>query len=291
MKRKHSYRTFGNERKVQISRTDIDFQYLKTMPAFFPFTVEKSVRYGHFAFQEEYSFYALLIMLEDGELLYQCNGKTILLKPGMVLFIPSGATYSFSTTSSAFYQKNVVEFGGKEIVSVCNLLEINHFSAFTPDDSLSYLRAVEALREIMGKKDAALPKILSHAFELLVMFSIQSREAQTKSSLWERAKYLLGSDLEKKLLLPDAAKSLKISLSSLNRLFQTNLGEPPLKYRNICRLNAAKDLLRHSNLSIKEIAEKVGFCNQFYFSSEFQRYIGESPSNYRRHFVKDLANE
>lgn len=286
MNRKHSYRTIGNEKKAQILRTDIDLRHLKTMPAFFPFTIEEAVRRGRFAFREEFSFYALLILLKSGELLYQCSGQRVLLKPGMVLFIPSGATYSFSTTASACYEKVVVEFGGKEIVPICNSLGMNRFAVFTPDDSSVFPAAVDVLKEFISQKDVPLPKILGCAFELLVMFSMQNRTAQSKGSLLERAKYLFGSDLEKKLLLPDAAKALKISLSSLNRLFQNNLGQSPLKYRNICRLNAAKDLLRHSNLSVKEIAAKTGFCNQFYFSKEFQNHIGETPSAYRKRVCK-----
>ena len=34
-------------------------------------------------------------------------------------------------------------------------------------------------------------------------------------------------------------------------------------------------------MSIKEIAYRLGYCNQFYFAEEFRHVTGRSPSAYR----------
>lgn len=47
------------------------------------------------------------------------------------------------------------------------------------------------------------------------------------------------------------------------------------------KINTSKELLRFTNLSIKEIANKVGFENSLYFSRLFKQETNLSPSEYR----------
>ena len=47
----------------------------------------------------------------------------------------------------------------------------------------------------------------------------------------------------------------------------------------------AKLELELNKLSIAEISEKYGFCDQFYFSRFFKKHIGESPRQYKLHHV------
>ena len=47
------------------------------------------------------------------------------------------------------------------------------------------------------------------------------------------------------------------------------------------RIEHSIDLLKNSNFSIKEISEKSGFSNQYYFSSCFKKITGITPSQFR----------
>jgi AraC-like DNA-binding protein len=48
------------------------------------------------------------------------------------------------------------------------------------------------------------------------------------------------------------------------------------------RLDAAKAMLRMSNLGIGEIARRLGFCDIYHFSRRFRSHVGCAPSHYRR---------
>lgn len=48
------------------------------------------------------------------------------------------------------------------------------------------------------------------------------------------------------------------------------------------RMNHAKRMLISSDLTIKEIATKVGFENEFYFSNVFKKYDKSSPGIYHK---------
>jgi transcriptional regulator GlxA family with amidase domain len=47
------------------------------------------------------------------------------------------------------------------------------------------------------------------------------------------------------------------------------------------RMNRAKQLLRTSNLSIKEVAQELGYMRQHEFTRAFSRALGKSPSEWR----------
>jgi transcriptional regulator GlxA family with amidase domain len=56
----------------------------------------------------------------------------------------------------------------------------------------------------------------------------------------------------------------------------------PQAYLQSLRIAAAKDLLRHSNLSIGDIAWQLGLHDVSYFSQLFRRHSGISPLHYRK---------
>ncbi|WP_128658171.1 AraC family transcriptional regulator [Paenibacillus sp. 598K] len=66
------------------------------------------------------------------------------------------------------------------------------------------------------------------------------------------------------------------------RLFRRQLGLSPHDYHRRCKLVRAQELLRSSELSINEIAERLHFSGIHYFSKAFKQFAGRSPSDYRR---------
>ena len=65
-------------------------------------------------------------------------------------------------------------------------------------------------------------------------------------------------------------------------LFSRLVGEPPAKYIARWRTLAAADLLRKKGLSTNEVAEHVGYCDEDALAKAFKRYMGMSPTEYRR---------
>ncbi len=59
-------------------------------------------------------------------------------------------------------------------------------------------------------------------------------------------------------------------------------GRTPHQVLTAIRMDHAKRLLRHSGMSIGEIAESVGFDNVFHFSRQFKRQLGATPTAFRK---------
>ena len=72
-----------------------------------------------------------------------------------------------------------------------------------------------------------------------------------------------------------------ISKGYLRKLFKERYGESPITHLLRKKLELAEEMLRMTDCPVKEIAEKVGIKNPYYFSALFRRKKGLSPAKYR----------
>lgn len=63
--------------------------------------------------------------------------------------------------------------------------------------------------------------------------------------------------------------------------FKKAFGKTPYEYQIDEKLSSAKLMLKNTNLPICEIAERLGYCDQHYFSNLFKKKCDMSPSQYR----------
>jgi len=110
-----------------------------------------------------------------------------------------------------------------------------------------------------------------------------SNRMQTKTQLLlEKAKdYINNNYSDDTLSLQKLADQLYISACYLSMIFKKEAGETFLKYLVRVRIDAAKELLRNTDLRTAEIAEKVGYPDINYFSFFFKKNVGLSPREYR----------
>lgn len=78
------------------------------------------------------------------------------------------------------------------------------------------------------------------------------------------------------------ANAFFISVSHLQHLFKSQTGMTIVDYVNKTRIENSCKLLRNSELHISAISEKVGIFDYNYFSRLFKKYIGVTPTQYRK---------
>lgn len=83
------------------------------------------------------------------------------------------------------------------------------------------------------------------------------------------------------LCLHDIAKYVNVSPAYLSALFKKNTKISISDTITATRIEAACQCLKNPALTLKEISEKCGYANQYYFSTSFKKKLGLSPSAYR----------
>ncbi|WMT41430.1 helix-turn-helix transcriptional regulator [Paenibacillus sp. D2_2] len=73
-----------------------------------------------------------------------------------------------------------------------------------------------------------------------------------------------------------------ISVSTLRRIVHEHSGYPLNEFIHRLKIAEAKNLLLNTEMSVKELAEALGYQDMFYFSRVFKRVTGISPSGYRK---------
>ena len=101
-----------------------------------------------------------------------------------------------------------------------------------------------------------------------------------KASLFAEAVHYLENRVDENPDLDAVCRRLGIGRTSLKELFRNYTGGSVLAYRQSLRLRRAISLLE-SGLSMAEIANRMNFSSQNYFSSFFKRETGLSPLQYR----------
>ncbi len=77
------------------------------------------------------------------------------------------------------------------------------------------------------------------------------------------------------------AALLGMSQRNFNRRFLDATNLSPLKYLQSQRLHQARELLQNTNLSISEIAYRVGYIDVSYFTKLFRQFSSATPKEYR----------
>ncbi len=91
-----------------------------------------------------------------------------------------------------------------------------------------------------------------------------------KSQLRQVIEYI-HDHLEQDLTLAELATVVRMSPNYFASLFKQSIGLTPHQYVIQCRVEAAKYLLRHGELTIAEIADSLGFSHQSHFTYHFKR--------------------
>ena len=95
----------------------------------------------------------------------------------------------------------------------------------------------------------------------------------------------INANLASDLSITKLSKNANISKSALYKKFHDHFGCTVSEYIKTRRVEAAKELMSDSELSMEEIAQHVGFSGASYFSRVFKEHTGISPMRYKKEIV------
>lgn len=97
----------------------------------------------------------------------------------------------------------------------------------------------------------------------------------------EKIRAYINEHLAENISLEDAAEIVKMHPVYVSKLFKTETGENFTDFVTGLRISKAKELLKSSLKTIKEVTFAVGYNDQNYFSRLFKKQIGQTPTEFR----------
>lgn len=110
-----------------------------------------------------------------------------------------------------------------------------------------------------------------------------AEEGDIKGKYAEQAVDYIKAHYGESIGISDIALALSMSESHLSRVFKESMGYTLGEYLVNYRISVACELLREGKLRVSEVAAKVGYGDQRYFSVVFRRIAGRTPNDYRAH--------
>ena len=102
-----------------------------------------------------------------------------------------------------------------------------------------------------------------------------------RKSLFEEAVAIVEREYADDLALDDIARRVATSRRQLQRAY-AEVGDTTFReHLTTVRMERAGDLLRHGNLTVREVASRVGYRQPAQFAKAFRRHHGTAPSGFR----------
>ena len=221
--------------------------------------------------------FSRVYLVTEGTGYLRCGDRVITMTPGNIYVVPAGLRFSYWCDGS--FQKVYFHIS-VPLPSGYDLLEdIGTCVSFPAPETVAFVEEKlhsEQLADIMRIK-AELYGILSRCLE-----GDTQQISGTYSEAVAGAMAYIQENLSAALDTDSVAKALGVSAEKLRKTFRTEVGVPVGKYIRDRVLNRAELEIRRGEFSVKEISERLGFSDQFYFSRCFSDKFGLSPVKYRK---------
>jgi AraC family transcriptional regulator of arabinose operon len=128
-------------------------------------------------------------------------------------------------------------------------------------------------------------RLVSELLSSLLIIGEKRSEFSAASDLLSRARKFALTHPKENLSVADLAEAMEVSREHLCRVFRGEMGTTPLKFLHRQRMMRACNLLANTQLSIKQIAYRLGYDNSSHFARGFQKATGFRPVEFRQQGV------
>lgn len=207
---------------------------------------------------------------------------------GTVFLLFPGVWHRYRPDISTGWMESWIELNGSYM---------DHLRTAKIIDPREPLYQVQAIAEVEDRLEAAHhlvrvkpPGFSVHlgllAVQILTLLRSSSSRRQATPRRIDRiiseSQAMLAGKLDKSSSAEQIARQLGIGYSYFRKEFKHRTGFSPKQYQIEIRHRQARDLLRNTNLTVKEISERLGYHSPYHLSLDFSKRNGLPPIKWRR---------
>ncbi len=151
-----------------------------------------------------------------------------------------------------------------------------------------------------GVSESSDPQVVKDSLELLLLYLFRFKTEQkaleekknplpTTSPRMAKIISYLEANVSRRITLQELATQSGYSVSRLCNLFRKETGDTVIHYLNNLRIQKACEYISKGDKSFKDISDLLSFDSVQYFSKEFKKIVGVTPSQFREQVKTDNA--
>lgn len=217
-----------------------------------------------------------LVMYSQGDGLFTFDsGEVLKADTGEILYLPKGSNYTAHGGGDCY----AINFDISQDISFKPFV----FKVKNTDAFLDRFKRTEKARnrKKAGFDMRCMAELYGIICEMQQEYSVGYISHSTAGLIQPATDYIHKNYCGENISIDLLADLCGISGTYLRRIFQTVTGTSPLKYINNLKIAKAKELILSDMYSLSEVAHLSGFHDEAYFSREFKRIVGVSPSQYK----------
>ena len=261
---------------------DPQLESVEKLPLHLYFVNEEFCYKDYYRKRECSNVFSIEFVLE-GSMLFKQSDVEFRVMPGDIFFIHLNQDVEYMTGPENCCHRLACCIGGNQLMDLLTATHIVGRSVMTPENKVhvesimrNCITEYRELRENFRLRASVL------CYELMLLLGQDIRSSEQPVILRKSIDYM-EHHISRKITLKQLASAVGTSSASLHRLFQVHLKTSPMHYLIDLKMKVAKSLLLNTKYQIQEIANRTGYSNPLYFSSEFTKHVGISPRNYRKH--------
>lgn len=224
--------------------------------------------------------FSRLYYVNSGEGYLYCHGEKVMLTPGNIYLVPSECVFDYGCDDrleKMFFHIYINTLERYDLMSNVNKICSVPFAGNEFEELEKCLDSGDYMKLIRLKQI-----IYNTMFRFTEKYNFKSVPIKQYSDSIKKAIEYIHRHTRISLSTEMVSEKLFISKSKLRKDFKNETGVSIGKYIDDMVFFKAKRLLSREYISINEISQKLGFCDQFYFSRRFKERFGYPPSEYRK---------
>lgn len=217
-----------------------------------------------------------IVTISEGSGFLQFSDTRYKVGPGSVFILPPGCWHRYRPDPDIGWVEDWIELRGPTLDTWISkgLVKGGHSQINLQSSAMLWLKEIRrlCLAHSPGFRQTAAGLAMAYLAQVLA-----SSESPKQSEITLRARELLLTGLDVNLV----AKKLGMSYLTLYRHFKKTTGLSPKEYALKIRLAQAEDLISGTQMSIKQIAERLGFHSASHLSLEYKKVKGIAPQTKR----------
>lgn len=215
-------------------------------------------------------------IFEDGERIFHFSDRNLFVGKNDMIFMPKHTDYHVETIVPA--DCYAINFDLHEDMTFEPFV-------FTPKNPTMFFDMFKSAEKAWKtKKDGYIYKCKSELYSVLYNMKNEINDGylpSSKFSIIAPATTLIHEKFtSEQLSVAQLSELCGISPEYFRSLFRKKYGASPVKYINGLKISRAKELLLSGMYSVSAAAEMSGFSDMCYFSKEFKKATGVSPSKF-----------